>query len=285
MTLTIREAAAADAAECGRILYAAFAAIAHAHNFPPDFPSVEVATEVATNLIEHPGHYGVVVEEDGHILGSNFIDERSRIAGIGPITVDPAVQNEGIGRRLMQAVIEHAAARDHAGIRLVQTAYHNRSLALYTRLGFATREPLSVLQGPPIAAQFAGYAVRPAQEGDIPACNAICRQVHGFDRGAELQDSIREGSATVVEHLGRIAGYATGIAFFAYAVAESNQALKALIAAAPAYGGPGFLVPTRNHELFRWCLDSGVRLVMQMHLMTVGLYQEPCGAYLPSILY
>ncbi|HEY6262585.1 MAG TPA: hypothetical protein VIW47_13385, partial [Nitrospiraceae bacterium] len=98
----IRQVTIADATECGRILYEAFAAIAAEHNFLPDFPSVEVATGVASMLIEHPGFYGVVDEEDGRILGSNFIDLRSIIAGIGPITVDPAVQNQGTGRRLMQ---------------------------------------------------------------------------------------------------------------------------------------------------------------------------------------
>jgi len=145
--VVIREAAAADAVGCGRILYAAFAAIANQHNFPPDFPSVAVATDVVSMLIAHPGFHGLVAEEDGHIVGSNFMDQRSPIAGIGPISVDPAVQNRRIGHTLMQAMLDYARMCDHAGIRLVQTAYHNRSLALYTRLGFVTREPLSVMRG------------------------------------------------------------------------------------------------------------------------------------------
>jgi predicted N-acetyltransferase YhbS len=281
----IREATKADAPECGRILYEAFAAIAGEHNFLPDFPSVEIATGVASMLIGHAGFYGVVAEENGRILGSNFMDVRSTIAGIGPITVDPGVQNRGIGRGLMQAVMAHATDRNHAGIRLVQTAYHNRSLCLYTRLGFVTREPLSVMQGPAIGTSFSGYEVRPASSADLDACNALHRKVHGFERGNELSDAIREEKAKVVEHLGRITGYATDVGFFAHAIGETNQDLKALIGAAQGYPGPGFLVPTRNHDLFRWCLDHGLRLVMQMNLMTVGLYQEPTGAYLPSILY
>ena len=73
------------------------------------------------------------------------------------------------------------------------------------------------------------------------------------------------------------------IAFFAHA--ETNQGPEALIGAAPAFPGPGFLLPTRNHEVFEWCLDRGLRLVMQTTLITDGLYNEPAGAYLPSILY
>ena len=34
-----------------------------------------------------------------------------------------------------------------------------------------------------------------------------------------------------------------------------------------------------------WCLANGFRLVMQMTLMTIGFYNEPAGAYLPSVLY
>jgi hypothetical protein len=41
----------------------------------------------------------------------------------------------------------------------------------------------------------------------------------------------------------------------------------------------------RNWELFRWCLDNGLRVVEPMTLMSVGLYNEPVGAFLPSVLY
>lgn len=236
-------------------------------------------------MIAAPGFFGVVAEQDGRIVGSNFLDERSPIAGVGPITVDPAVQNSGIGRRLMQAVMDRAAERKMPGIRLVQDGFHNRSLCLYTRLGFVTREPLSVMQGPPLGMSLPGYEVRPATAADTAACDAVCHQVHGFHRSGELADAIAQKTATVVEHLGRVTGYATGLAYFAYAVGETNEDMKALIGAAPVFMGPGFLLPTRNHDLFRWCLDHGLRLVKQQTLMTIGLYNEPSGAWLPSILF
>ncbi|HEY8290542.1 MAG TPA: GNAT family N-acetyltransferase [Acetobacteraceae bacterium] len=285
MAPRIRDAVPSDAADCGRVIYTAFATLADHHRFPRDFPSVEVASGVAAMLLSHPGFLGVVAEADGQFLGCNFVDVRAPIAGIGPIAVDPAIQNKGVGRTLMQALIDRADARGAAGIRLVQAAYHNRSLCLYTRLGFQTRAPLSVMQGTKLDLRFTDYEVRPASQADIPACNALCRKVHGFDRGGELADSVGTGTAMVVEHLGHITGYATPVGFFAHAIAESNQDLKALIGAAPEFMGPGFLVPTGNHEIFAWCLDNGLRLVMQMTLMTIGLYNEPNGAWLPSILY
>jgi hypothetical protein len=186
---------------------------------------------------------------------------------------------------LMQAVLSRAVERKFAGVRLVQAAYHNRSLSLYAKLGFVVREPLSCMQGPAIRKMLPGYSIRPAVAGDLAACNDLCLRVHGHERGGELQDSIQHGTATVAERDGRVTAYASSMAFSGHAVGETNEELKALIAAAAAFKGPGILVPTRNAELFRWCLESGLRVVQPMTLMTMGLYKEPAGAYLPSILY
>ncbi len=285
MSLKLRPGTKEDAAACGVIIYEAFKSIADQHNFPPDVPSVEEGNEAATMMLSNKGYYAVVAELDGRVVGSNFMDERSSIAGIGPISTDPQVQNRGIGAQLMRDVMERARMRNFPGVRLVQAGYHNRSLCLYTRLGFDTREPLSTMQGKPLAITIGGYEARPAEEADLDACNQLCARVHGHDRGGELREAVQHGAASVVEHLGRISGYATSIAFFAHAVGETNEDIKALIGAAREFGGPGFLVPTRNGDLMRWCLGQGLRLVQQMTLMTVGLYNEPAGAYLPSILF
>jgi hypothetical protein len=61
--------------------------------------------------------------------------------------------------------------------------------------------------------------------------------------------------------------------------------LMALIGAADAFGGPGFLVPTRNGVLLRWALEHGLKITQTLTLMSIGLYNEPAGAWLPSILY
>ncbi|NQD91340.1 GNAT family N-acetyltransferase, partial [Pseudomonas sp. CrR25] len=232
-----------------------------------------------------PGFYSVIAQSANRIVGSNFLDERNSIAGIGPITVDPRIQNQAIGRRLMEDVLDRVADKRFPGVRLLQAAYHNRSLSLYAKLGFVVREPLATLQGTPPRIDLPGHRVRPATRADLPSCNQLCLQVHGHDRGGELNDAIAQGTARVVEQDGRIVGYTTIIAFFGHSVGASNDALKALIAAATEYPGPGFHVPTRNAELLRWCLTNGLRVVQPMTLMSIGLYNEPVGAYLPSIFY
>jgi hypothetical protein len=185
----------------------------------------------------------------------------------------------------MQAVMARAAERKFAGIRLVQSAYHNRSLSLYAKLGFVVREPLSCMQGPAVQKTLPGYQVRPALAEDLPACNHLCLRVHGHDRGRELNDAIQHGTAVVAEYAGSITAYASSVAYFGHSVGETNEDLKALIAAATAFQGPGILVPSRNSGLFRWCLENGLRVVQPATLMTMGLYNEPAGAYLPSILF
>ncbi|SRR5579883_43532 len=284
-SVTIRRAAAPDAAVCGPICYRAFQKINREHNFPPDVPDPAIGVRLLAMMFSHPSFYCVVAEQDGRVIGSNCLDERSIIAGVGPITVEPEAQNSGAGRALMRAVLDRARERSNPGVRLVQAAFHNRSLSLYTKLGFDAREPLSCMQGPPLKTQLDGCRVRAAQASDLEECNRVCRQVHGHDRSGELVDALREGSARVVERGGRITGYTTGLAFFAHSVAETNLDLQALIAAADSFGGPGILVPTRNAPLFRWCLEAGLRVVQPMTLMSLGLYNEPKGAWLPSITF
>ena len=285
MTIVLRAATPADVEVCGRICYAAFHAISTRHGFEPDFSSPEMATAVVSMLVGHPDVHGVVAERDGVIVGSNFIDERSGIFGVGPITVDPEGQNRGAGRILMEAVMRRAAERGAPGVRLVQAAFHSRSLSLYTKLGFDPREPLSCFQGRPLARQTLGYEVRSAAETDMEACNDLCFRVHGHTRAGELRDAIGHGTATVALRRGRVVAYATAIAFFGHAVAETNEDLQALVAAAPVFAGPGFLVPTRNAELMRWCLANGLRVTQPLTLMSHGLYTEPRGAFLPSITF
>ena len=99
-----------DTNKVGNIIFEAFSAIADKHNFPPDFPSVDVARDLAFSLLSNPRFYSVVAEDTTNrggedkdrVVESNFLDERSNIvAGIGPLTINPKYQNKGTGRQLM----------------------------------------------------------------------------------------------------------------------------------------------------------------------------------------
>ena len=285
MNLNIRECEQKDAAACGKICFTAFKAIAAHHNFPEDFPNAEIATDMFTWRIAHPGFYGVLAELDGEIVGSIFLDERSSIAGLGPITISPSVQNQHIGKKLMVTVLNRAKEKRFAGVRLFQIGYNNASLSLYSKLGFNMQASFVAMQGEGIQYKIPGYAVRTAMIDDIEACNEICQYIHGHDRAGELSDSLQQGTAMVVEHDNQIVGYSTGLAYSGHSVAYSNEGLKALISSVDHFQGPGIIIPTSNHELFHWCLTNKLRVVHIMNLMTTGLYNEPNGSYLASIQF
>ena len=285
MNLVLRPGRASDASACGAICYEAFKAIADKHHFPADFPNLEAALDLMNYALTNDRIYSVVAEVDGQIVGSNFLWVHTLIAGVGPITINPVIQNAAIGRRLMETVIQRVDELNLSAVRLVQATYHNRSLALYSKLGFDVKEPLSVVQGQVPKLRFPNYEVRPATMADLDLCNQLCYRIHGHDRRQELQESINAGNASVVEHHGNITGYSAQLGFFGHSLAETNNDLKALIGAATKISGPGFLLPSRNSELMRWCLNNGLRVVQPMTLMSKGLYNEPSGAFLASVIY
>jgi GNAT superfamily N-acetyltransferase len=283
--ITLHEAEPADVDICARILFDAFGGIHDHHRFPRDFPSVEAAAGMLAAWIPHPAVWGVVAEIDGRIVGSNFLDERDPIAGVGPITVDPRGQNAGVGRKLMEAVLERG--KDAPGIRLVQDGFHMRSLALYTSLGFDVTTSCVVVSGIP-EGSIHRTEVRRLTENDIEECEALCMRVHGFTRTGALRDSLQVFAPQVAVRDGRIVAYATTLNFWpmAYGVAETEDDMKGLLLGAKETTGEALalLVPLRS-SLFPWCLAHGMRAVKPMNVMARGPYEEPRGSWFPSVLY
>jgi GNAT superfamily N-acetyltransferase len=289
MTIALRPIEPADGEACARIAYEAFGGLQDYHQFPRDFPTLEAAVQLTSNFIAHPAIWGVVAEAEDRIVGSNFLDERGSITGVGPITVDPKAQGHGVGRRLMEAIIERGAHA--AGIRLLQDSFNMQSLSLYASLGFDVKELTVVMSGRPRGGPSPSIEVRPLEEGDLEQCERLCLNVHGFERTNELRDALHVPvfSPIVALRDGRITAYATTLTFFpaAYAVAETEEDMRALITGALAAGDDpaSFLLPMRQADLFRWCLNEGLRAVKPMTYMTIGEYRKPNGCWIPSVLY
>jgi len=287
--LTIRPVTPADGDDCARITYEAFARLHDHHHFPRDFPTLDTARQLTGLFIEHPGIWGVVAERGGRIVGCNFLDERGAIRGVGPISVDPESQRQRVGRHLMAAVLQRGEGS--RGIRLLQDSFNVQSLSLYASLGFEVREPVVVMGGMPRSTQAPGIDVRPLTERDVDACGELCRHVHGFERTTELRDALHSPgfSPVVATRGGRITACATTLTFFpaACAVAETEEDMRGLILGALRSGDApaSFLLPTRQSELFRWCLTEGLRVVKPMTYMSIGEYNDPKGCWIPSVLY
>lgn len=288
MKMEIRNITPADAENCGQVLYQAFCGIADRHNFPHDLPSPQMALQMAQMCIHNPDVAGFVAEQDGRFLGSNFLWEQNEIRGVGPITIAPDVQSQGVGRRLMQTVIERG--KDARGIRLVQDAFNTASLSLYASLGFEVVEPLVIIEGKPTGEPSSEVEVRPLEDDDLPACGELCRKIYGFDRNRELSQTSQLFPSVVAIENNRIVAYASAPILWQmnHAVAETTEAMQnLLLGAAKVTGGPlSLLLPTRQAELFRWCLSQKLRVVKPGNLMAMGEYQQPAtGCYLPSVLY
>jgi GNAT superfamily N-acetyltransferase len=283
--VTVRRPRPEDHAALARVCFDAFGGINRKHGFPPEIPVIDVAEFLMGYVMNHPLCWGVVAEQDGRPVGSAFVQVQHGIGGVGPVTVDPAAQSKAVGRALMDAILDHCREHRVAGVRLLQAGFNMASMSLYTKVGFAIREPLALVNGTPLGRATDGFPVRPATQDDLPACDALCASIHGHPRGPELREAVEHGTARVVERHGRVTAYATDIGFMSHAVAETNDELCALIASASAYTGPGFILPLRNTPALNWCLANGLRLVSPLNLMTTGLYTEPRGAWLPSILY
>lgn len=288
MSIQIRPMKLEDVEMCGRICYEAFKDIAEKHNFRRDFPSVEAGIEITRTFFESPDGFSVVAERDGEVIGSNHLWEYDAIRAVGPITIDPDAQAKGVGRMLMEAVLERG--KGSAGIRLVQDSFNTASLSLYASLGFDVREPLALIEGELKGNLPPGVIVRAIQEEDYEACADLCRKTHGFDRVNELKNTPPFLTSFVALRDGRLTAYASAPHFWplnhAVAATEDDMRLLLLGASLLSPGQPiSFLFPTRQANLFRWCLKQGLRVIKPMTLMTIGEYHEPRTCYLPSVGY
>lgn len=203
----IRPAVEADADGVGRIMHDAFQGIAEAHGFHPDLQTVEEAASVAAMFIASPTIFGVVAEHDGQIIGSNFLAEGDPVRTVVTLTIEPRFQGGGVGRMLMEAVLERA--RSAASVRLVADAFNTRSVPLYASMGFEVKEPLLVMRGTPRSRPASGYVTRPLTADDVAVCENLANKFYGTVRTSELRDAIKFFKLFAAEKYGAIRAYLT----------------------------------------------------------------------------
>lgn len=283
MTAELRQARAEDVPELGRICYEAFKDLSDRHGFPSDFSTVEFAQQVVGMLVAQEQVYSAAAYDGDTAKGSNFINMWGDVAGIGPISVDIAAQGEGIGRRLMEDVIAAARSQGHEMIRLCQDSFNMQSLALYTSMGFDTKEPLAYLELAADGEPDPGF--RPATAADVDQIDELCQSIYRISRRGEYEVFLALGFPMFVLDRGQIVGYHIGTAL-GHGVAETTEDLLTLLAGygANAPGAHSF-VPIRDGELYRGALAAGHRNIKVMNLMTLGHYEEPQGTYAPSAMF
>jgi GNAT superfamily N-acetyltransferase len=285
MTLELRSPTADDVSELGRICYEAFKDIADRHHFPPDFPSVAAPRMFMGMLIQREDVFGAKAVLDGQIAGSNFLMTSDEVAGVGPITIEVPLQGQGIGRALMQAILDHARETNTAMVRLVQDSFNLTSLSLYASLGFDVKSPLALMEPQPAAQP--DPSVRPLTRDDLPTVEELSRRIYKVNRRNEVEGMLPVFPTFIRERDGRPTGYLM-MGMIGHGVFETEDDAVATIGEATRQSPPDFhrvFCPLQEGSLYRRFLASGARAIKPMNLMALGPYEEPEGIWMPSVLY
>ncbi|QOI99397.1 MAG: GNAT family N-acetyltransferase [Phycisphaeraceae bacterium] len=274
------------AEELSRICHRAFDTLHERHRVHRDVPDEGVGRLIIGGVLHRPDYVGVVAARGGRIIGSNFLQLADAVCGVGPITVEPGVQARGVGRRLMQWVIDEARRRrgDGARVRLFQEAVNTASLSLYTSLGFRWRETAALMQPPP--AVHDDPSVRPMTTDDLPEAERLSERHSGSSRVNDTARLLSMGlPAFVRERAGRVAGYQVAT-LFGHASAETDDDLLTLASQTARRVPPPMavvIVPMSRAPLFGAALASGFRVLKVLNGMSLGPCAPSPGPTFPSI--
>lgn len=138
---------------------------------------------------------GMVAEADGKLIGTVMAWRFGETtATIGMVIVSPAAQGRGIGRQLMEAMIERL------GDRTIVLNATEEGLPLYLKLGFVETGRIYQHQGPapdvPLTELRPGERVRPKGKADGELAE-LYGKASGMERQA-LFDALAADSRTVV---------------------------------------------------------------------------------------
>jgi [ribosomal protein S18]-alanine N-acetyltransferase len=91
--------------------------------------------------LSHPRSFSVVAEDPAkHIVGfaiaESYLEEGRRIGHVITIDVAPAMRRQGLGRILMEAMLDSLRAADAVTVRLEVAIDNVDAQAFYERLGF-----------------------------------------------------------------------------------------------------------------------------------------------------
>jgi ribosomal protein S18 acetylase RimI-like enzyme len=282
--LEIRPAEPRDVERAGDVNFLAFYQTALSHGVPPVVTTPGESRRYIRYLLDFDPFGGVVAEEDGDLVAVAWLHARGAVATIGPLAVDPRVQGRGIGRRVLERLIE-VAGKGVPQIRLVQESYNVASLGLYLRAGFRVVTPLLDLQlpagSPGVSPRVPpGLAIRPASTEDRTRLVARDARAFGATRAQSVDLYLGRGRVMVVEEGQSLTGYAMGMgfeatAFLGSASADDPDVLLALLGTVAsdlaAHGhAVRTLVPATDRRLVDGLLGLGFRVFRACQYMVRG---------------
>jgi len=181
------------------------------------------AAYVRTRWLADP-NAAFAAEAGSELVGSNFATNWGSVGFFGPLTIRPDFWDRGVGKRLMEPIVQlfDKWGTKHAG--LFTFAHSPKHLGLYQKFGFWPRF-LTAIMSKPIeqtshASQWARFSEVPVseREGVLSACSELTGAIY---EGLDVEHEIR---AVAAQGLGETV------------LLWSNSRLAGL---AVCHGGPG----------------------------------------------
>lgn len=225
--------------------------------------------------------------DSGQLAGAGFWwPWGEEAATVGLVIVSPRRQGEGLGRRLMEGLL------DDVGARAVQLVATEAGRPLYERLGFRVVGAIQQRQGrrtgdPPRGDRLpddpaAGESLRDARPDDVDALVRLDAAAFGADRRALVERLLEVGHATVSERSGEPDGFAVVREFgrgqvVGPVVAVDEEAAVALFHAVAPTGFVRLDLAADAHHLAGAAEAAGLAVVDQPPVMVLGRWPEPAG--------
>ena len=220
------------------------------------------------------GNGVVACDETGAIVGTSMSWHYGPRAGtLGMFLVSPAQQGHGVGRRLMQSLL------DEAGARSLMLNATSAGLRLYAACEFRVAGAVRQLQGQcrPLSG---ATAARPLQPDDHSALRALGEAALGAPRTALLGSLIQDGHAAVIGASQAVTGFAVRRQFgrgevIGPVVAASERDAFDLVSALVV---PGFLridVPATATRLLARLTGAGLVDAGGATIMIRGAWPAP----------
>lgn len=230
------------------------------------------------------GNGWVACDAGGRVLGTAFWwPYGERFATVGLVVVDRLQQGRGIGRKLMNAVIEEAGARS---LQLVSTRAGKR---LYEQCGFrehaAICQHVGVASAAPVPSQAGAASFDAVTSANLAALAQWDAYAFGTDRTSVLAAVLASGEGVLASRQGRLAGYAlareAGRGTTIGPVVAEDEALAIELIARMLRGRSGIMrldVPADATVLRGWLESSGIACIDTSPVMIRGTPMPYSGA-------
>ena len=220
-----------DVAEHADLLYSSFNSWYWKHGWGKDYfgcspQETSIFYDIYNDL--SPGcSIAAFDNETGRMMGSCFYHPREHHVSLGIMSVHPNYGGRGIGRQLVNHIIDYTKEHDFKSCRLVSSAINMDSFSLYNRAGFIPR----------VTYHDMVINVPESGLGDV------------IVKGEE---NIREASLADIEKMGELEMEISGIkreVDYRYAIENPREALHALVYENSQNGIDGFMISVKHPAL------------------------------------